>query len=230
VQTIRQAVYPNLPDADDELKRLANHTFRLSPKDHWDQNGVLSAFKQWAEAGRKAAFWIGGSSGNQDNWVTEMSIDLIRALDSQDKVVAFVFCDGFSESITPLTLLERLIMQLLQAYPLLAFHNPEYINARRLRKAESFHQLWSIWQWLIGQTGEIFIIIDLIDKCTPSGEITITSELLPRLVNLVPSHPQVSMVITSNIGPPSELQESNKLQSVWVNTAIPASKRYDRRG
>ncbi|KAJ9637374.1 hypothetical protein H2199_007661 [Coniosporium tulheliwenetii] len=182
VQILRQEVFPEIASAGPELDQLASHTFDLSPKDHWDQNGVLKYFSDWSDTGRQATFWVGGRSGNQETWVTEMSVDLIRALESQDKTAVYVFCAGIHGSLSPSVLARRMIVQLLESFPLLAFHNPELFNTRKLSRATTFTQLWSICKMLADQAGEVFLVIDRIDKCKPESEASIEDVLLPCLI------------------------------------------------
>ena len=212
------------------LKDLSSRHFQLSEKDHWDNNGVLDTFTLWSDAGRRAVLWIGGNSGNQDNWVTEMSVDLISALEFQEKTVVFLFCSESTQPVTPVLLVEQLIIQLLQAYPLLAFHNADRINSRQLKKAETFPQLWNLWQSLVAKTGEIFIIVDRVDLCWSGGEVSIEEDVLPGFLNTVQQHSHISMVLTSGTQPPEQLaRDSFKLQSTWVDTVISAHRRYDKR-
>jgi hypothetical protein len=100
--------------AEDELEIITTRQFQLSQKDHWENNGVLGEILNWSEEGRGTLLWVGGSSGNQDTWVTELSADIIIALQSQLITALYVFCtEGGSKPITPLGLLRRLIVQLL---------------------------------------------------------------------------------------------------------------------
>lgn len=227
VQTLRQSAFPHVVDADEELKNVVNHGFRLSPKDHWENNGVLGNLLEWSQAGRKSMFWVGGQSGNQDTWVTELSVDLIHALDSQDKPVVYVFCAGPpGAEVTPTMLLRRLILQVLELYPLLALHNPERINLRRLKKAESFEQLWQLWTFLAAQPKEIFVLVDRLDKCKPGNNLSIVKGVLPRFIKMLHDYSHVSMIVTSVTDPPPELQ--NTVQSVFVDTGKRPVERHRR--
>lgn len=228
-QTLRHEVYPNVASASSELRQLAAYDFKISPKDHWDQNGVLNYFSKWSDTGREAAFWVGGRSGNQEPWVTEMSVDLIRALESQEKTTVYVFCDGIHGALTPSVLAQRLIVQLLESFPLLAFHNPEIFNTTKLNKAQTFVQLWSICQMLVDQAGEVFVVIDRIDKCKPEDGAGVEDIVLPYLVQLTKSCPQVSVVLTADRNPPLSLQVDKNLQSVWISAERPPGKRNDKK-
>jgi len=231
VQLLRQEVYPHVPDANWLLKELVNREFLLVEKDHWYNNGILADFTSWSSADRRTALWVGGYSGVQDNWVTEMSVDLIKALESQDKTVIFTFCgEALSQrSFTSISLVEQLIVQLFQAHSLLAFENADRINSRRLRKVETFAQLWSLWESLVAETNEIFIVVDRVDLCCSDEEVSI-EEFLSKFFDLVQQHGQISMVLTSSTEPPQELaNDGSRLQSSWVKTSISPHRRYDKR-
>lgn len=245
VQTLRREAYPQFGEADDDRKQIVTSGFRLSPKDHWEYNGVLETFRSWSDSGRKTALWIGGSSGNQDNWVTEMSVDLVRALDSQDKTVGAVFCtSSFSESsslgeegtsgpghnvITPVILITKLIIQLLEAYPLLAFRNPELLNARSLKRLQTLDQAWDMWERLVYRVvhQELYIVVDRVDKCVATEHASVRRTLLPRLVGMAKAPSHVSVIITSGVAPPDEM--CGELQFFWRDTGISAHQRYARR-
>lgn len=80
-------------DADEALTRLESYDFRLSPKDRWDNNGVLKELLIWShDSGHDPVLWIGGSSGNQDTWSTDLSLDVVQALRPQMPTVIYVFC------------------------------------------------------------------------------------------------------------------------------------------
>jgi hypothetical protein len=174
--------------------------------------------------------WIGGSSGNQENWVTEMSVHLIRALEFQEKTIIFVFCSESTQHVTPLLLVEQLIIQLLEAHPLLAFHDADRINSRRLKKTNNFPQLWNLWQSLVAEIGDIFIVVDRVDLCSSDGEVSIEEDVLPGFLDIVQQHEHISMIFTSAFEPPERLAgDSSKLQSTWVDTVVSAHRRHDKR-
>ena len=161
--------------------------------------------------------------------MTEMSVDLIRALESQDKTAVYVFCAGTHGSVSPSTLARRLILQLLESFPLLAFHNPGLFNTRKLSRAKTFTQLWSICKTLADQAGEVFLVIDRVDKCESESEASVEGILLPCLVELTKSCPQVSVIITADRVPPPSLQANKDLDNVWISTAVAPHVRNNRR-
>ena len=158
-----------------------------------------------------------------------MSVDLIRALESQDKTAIYAFCAGTHGAVSPSMLAQRMILQLLESFPLLAFHNPQLFNPRKLRRATTFTQLWSICKMLADQAGEVFLIIDRIDKCRSESEASVEDVLLPCLIELTKSCPQVSMILTADREPPPNLQANEDLDSVWISTAVAPYVRNNRR-
>ena len=161
--------------------------------------------------------------------MTEMSVDLIRALESQDKTAVYVFCGNNQGSLSPSMLARRMIVQLLESFPLLAFHNPELFNARKLSRATTFTQLWSVCKLLADQAGEVFLVIDRVDRCKPESEASIEDVLLPCMVELTKSCPQMSVILTADRVPPPSLQANEDLDSVWISTAVAPNVRNNRR-
>src|SRR5215469_13848957 len=91
-QHLRDALLPEAWDPELELEYVLNRGFRLSPKDHWENNGVLENLLLWSKKPQRPLLWIGGSSGNQDPWVSELSADIVQALQPQLLTLLYVFC------------------------------------------------------------------------------------------------------------------------------------------
>ena len=70
-RTLQDSLLAEGYDAEDELEIVTSRQYQLSQKDHWENNGVLDVILSWSQEGRDSLLWVGGSSGNQDTWVTE---------------------------------------------------------------------------------------------------------------------------------------------------------------
>ncbi|KAF1347430.1 hypothetical protein EJ07DRAFT_185191 [Lizonia empirigonia] len=152
---------PAAPTAQEQLALVRTQRFALSLKDHWYENGVIDAFTTWSRHGQSELLWIGGRAGNQDTWVTEMSIDLVDALRLQDLTLLHSFCD---ENTTPSPLMKILVAQLLDNHPDIPFSEPANYNARRFRRATTFARLWTIFEALVNEvTRSVFVLIDRIE-------------------------------------------------------------------
>jgi len=233
VQTLKQAAFYDITDIDEEFHFVKKRDFRLSEKDQWENNGILDQLLNWSQNKTKPAFWVDGKSGNQDSWVTQMSKDLIEAFETQEKVITFVFCgngkdDSFPWETTPTTILKRLILQILDIDPLLAFHNPERLNARRLKKVQTFDQLWDLWEYLAKQVKDLFLVIDRIDKSLPDETVGISVDFLPKLLDSTREIPGMSIIFTSSTRPATAIEEHEMLQTVCLDTGIPPRKRHER--
>lgn len=231
--TLTEVLLPAALTADEQLSIVRKHHFDLSPKDHWYENGVLKAFDNWSTYGRIELLWIGGRSGNQDTWVTEMSVDLIDALQMQDLTLLHVFCDTEEDHITTTTtLMKRLIAQLLDCHPEIPFRQPRTYNVRRFRRATTFTRLWTIFEALVGEiTNNVFILIDRIEDCESDSnsdedaDADFSHQLLPYLMGLASEAEHVSVIVTSTDEPPESLIEEEELRYFYRDTRRSRGKR-----
>lgn len=211
-------------DADEALKRLASYDFRLSLKDHWDNNGILDDLLEWSQgSGHDPVLWIGGSSGHQDTWVTELSVDIGQALRPQLKTVIFVFCSDLaqvSSTFTPAALVRILVGQLLEIHPELAYNDAVYYSASRLRNAKTFWAMWHIFERLVTDISNVFIVIDRIEECTVDDDADLKNDFLPALQGLLRETPGSRAIITSIYRPPEE----NLLENIYIDTAHPTAR------
>lgn len=214
-------------DADEALNRLASHDFRLSPKDHWDNNGVLEDLLKWSHDPRHhPVLWIGGSSGNRDTWVTELSVDIGQALRPQLKTVILVFCSDLAQAsptFTPAALVTILVGQLLDIHPELAYNDAVYYSASRLRNATTFWAMWHIFERLVTEISNVFIVIDRIEECTVDDDADLKNDFLPALLGLLRATPGSRAIITSIYKPPEE----NLLEDIYIDTAHPKSRGHE---
>ncbi|KKY29196.1 hypothetical protein UCRPC4_g00102 [Phaeomoniella chlamydospora] len=226
-RTLQEALLPMGNDPQEELEVVLGRRYHLSQKDHWENNGVLEDLLGWSRQGHKELLWIGGSSGNQDNWVTELSGDMVQALQPQLLTLLFVFCDrGDRESLSPLTLLRKLLVHLLDLRPDLAYRQPEICNLWRFQKSVTFRQTWRIFEELASMVADLFIIIDRIEECEADDQGSILDDLLPSLIGLRARTGAIVMV-TSSFEPPLEINDIG-VYSSYIDTARRPIKRDTR--
>ena len=173
---------PNELEQDDDPALLSRQDFHLSPKDQWENNGILEHLTAWSASGSNSLIWIGGSSGNQDSWVTDFSLDMIQAFQVQSSTLLYALCNNLSSArfFTPCTLVTSLIVRLLCAHPNLAYQNPELCNQHRFAHGKTFKQLWTIFMTLAVQVPELFIVVDRIEQCRTDEDADLSNQLLPK--------------------------------------------------
>ena len=216
---LRQSLLPDNVDHDEDYHKARSQKIELSPKDQWEENGILDVLLEWSYTGRDTLLWIGGASGSRDSWVTQLSLDMIDAFQGQGPTLIHTFCNSPSsvDSLTPRCLLKGLIVQLLTHHPNLAFQNPQLFNEYRFHNATTFHQLWKIFSQLVERVEELFIIIDRVEEIRLEEDENLSDHLLPSLVDLAYKTPTVSIIVTSVYEPP-EVLEGERLTHVYIDT------------
>jgi hypothetical protein len=224
-------------DVEGSLSRVVSRGFRLSPKDHWENNGILENLIVWSHNGPSAdqqsgpLLWVGGQSGNQDTWVTELSADIVQAFISQPITLLHVFCSDLAASSiapTPIRLVKVLITQLLTLHPHLAYENPAFYSLHRFQHAITFPQIWQIFDSLVTNVPDCFFVIDRIEECVADEQADLTHHLLPSLTRLLRRSPGSRAIVTSIYEPPEELwglEDENLMDSVYIDTAKPSRGR-----
>ncbi|KAK0616617.1 hypothetical protein B0T14DRAFT_250330 [Immersiella caudata] len=208
-RSLQEVLLGDAPDAQDELDAVVARGFKLSQKDHWENNGALHDIAYWSENERNLLLWIGGASGNQDSWVTETSVDIIRALEPRMVPVLFAFCDQPDEHrTTVMGLVRRLLGQLLDLRPELAYGRPDLCDTWRLKKrATTFEKLFEVFEQLAAQVQDLFIVVDRVDGCEADDSAGVISHLLPRLIEMSLRRRDVTVIVTSVYNPPEEIAE-----------------------
>ena len=224
-KALQDSLLPEGYDAEDELEIITSRQYQLSQKDHWENNGVLNIILSWSQEGRNGLLWVGGSSGNQDTWVTELSADIITALQPQLVTVLFVFCtQRGNQPVTPLGLVRRLIVQLLDTHPELAYQNPETCSLSKFQKSVSFGQTWRIFEALATGVQNLFLIIDRIEECEADEQADLVHQLLPILIEFGRRNENASVIVTSIFNPPDEVSDL-LLYASYIDTGKRASRR-----
>ena len=203
-----------------ELELILQRGFRLSLKDHWENNGVLDGLLAWSKVQGSSPLWVGGSSGNQDPWVTELSADMIQALQPQLLTLVDIFCEDVRKrTLTPIRLVKQLIIQILVLHPEIAYHNPKLFNVSRFKRAIDFSQVWQIFEELALEVPDLFLIIDRVEECEIDDEVDLKTNLLPSILNLVKSSRSSRVIITSTYNLPVEVRNNPFLQDIYIDTA-----------
>lgn len=216
---LTDAISPEGWDSEQQLALILRRGFCLSPKDRWEENGILDKLLAWSTNEKASLLWIGGSSGNQDPWVTELSTDMVQALQAQLLTLTYVFCsDNPSQNLTPIRLLKGLIVQMLTLNPLLAYQHPEIYNPENFKRALSFGQVWRIFEQLALKIPNLFIIIDRVEECQVDELADLNTNLLPSLVELAGKTDHVRIIITSVFYPPDTLRGNVALEDIYIDT------------
>ena len=223
----QDSLSPDELEQDDDPTQLSRQDFHLSPKDQWENNGILEHLITWSASGRTSLLWIGGSSGNQDSWVTDFSLDMIQAFQIQSPTLLYALCDNLSSArfFTSRTLVRSLIIRLLNIHPNLAYQNPDLCNQRRFARAKTFKQLWNIFSALAIQVPELFIMVDRVEQCRPNEDADLSNHLLTSLMELAKGEQRISVIITSIYDPPDGF-EDHGMTSVYIDTGKRARQRY----
>lgn len=208
-RSLQAILVDDAPDPSEELDATVSRGFKLSQKDHWENNGALADIAYWSAHDRNLLLWMGGASGNQDSWVTEASVDIIHALEPQMVPVLFTFCDQpHGRQPTVMGLVRRLLGQLLDLRPDLAYSRPDLCDAWKLKKKSgSFEQLFAVFEQLAAQVPDLFIIIDRVDECEGDDNARVVGHLLPRLIEMSTRLREVTVIVTSVYNPPEEIAE-----------------------
>ncbi|KAI9675246.1 MAG: hypothetical protein M1822_008983 [Bathelium mastoideum] len=212
-------------DIAEDPDACMNRLYRLSLKDHWGNNGILEDLREWSDEDRERLFWAGHCSGNQDSWVTELSVDMINALKPQSLTLLYVFCEqSINAALTPIGLIRKLLVQLLELHPEIAYTNPEIWSVRRTKNAVSFKQLWNIFQQTVERLRNVFVIIDRIEQCEATEEADVVHHLLPTLIKWAATKNNVDVVVTSVSVPPVEVLDLPVFET-YIDTSKKATKR-----
>ncbi|KAK9779115.1 hypothetical protein SCAR479_03982 [Seiridium cardinale] len=212
-------------DAQDVLSSLVVRGFRLSQRDHWENNGVLEDLIRWSRSPEHSPLlWIGGRSGSQDPWVTELSLDIVKALLPHVTVI-HVFCSELAripDFPTPRDVVKALVAQLLEIHPELVYDDAVYYNERRFKNTSSFRAVWQIFENLMTSLSDVFVVIDRIEECyADDDDAGLRNDLLPSLTSLLRSSRRARAIVTSTLYPPQELMDEageTSINGIYINT------------
>ena len=217
------------PDKEDLLSVSAQvKNFPLSPKDGWEENGILKHLFAWSSNNHDTLLWVMGRSGNQDPWITSFTLDMINAFRTQGVTLLYAFCNNTvtTQFLTPNTLLRRFISQLLDHCPRLAFQYPRLFNKYIFHSATNFDRLWSIFLRLVELAREIFIVIDRIEEVREDEDGLVEDRLIPELLKLASNEnsstrqegARIGIVITSAQPAPPGISGDERLYEVQIDT------------
>jgi hypothetical protein len=211
---------PNNDTIPKELKLWESREFRLSPKDHWEGNGMLQYLKEWRKLSDPSILAIFGPTRERDTWVTEFSLDMIQAFKIQNELVAFALCDRPGDEVyTPFMVVKKLICQLLEQKPELVLERPRTYNSRVFQSIQNFTQAWGLLENMVIGLERLAILIDHVDRC--QGDINDSSpqDLVGCLSRLVTKHGRkVDILITSTEDPPEHLPPDFVVSVCMIST------------
>lgn len=188
-------------------RAISSLRFQLDQRDHWFNNDVLQYISAWARNERDRLFWIGGTSGLHKTWVTELSVDMCTALNTQETKYAAVFCDNRESHLSCDGLISHLIAQMLFLFPKIACTRPQDFSSRRVaRLAKSLQGLLFLLEKLLEEIDDFFVIIDRIEECQVEESGQLVGVLIPWLAAIARTHPGVSIILTSICEVPDELE------------------------
>jgi len=227
-QSILDVFLASNEDIYDEVELWRSVSFRLSPGDHWERNGILGQMLLWGKS-KDPVFFCVGLFGSKHSWVTSFSLDLITILQSVKVTLTFALCDRPRDfknpdlsTWSPTMLVKRLLGHLLEQEPMLFLRHPEIFTVRNFEKAKDFRAVWRLLERVVERLdNRLFIIIDRIDACkgVDDRKVSLGGDLLRSLVTLARKHQQkLQIVITSAEKPPLELCETLKLRYAYINT------------
>ncbi|MCJ1285064.1 60S ribosomal protein L28 [Xylographa opegraphella] len=196
---LQNALVHNVENIADEMRLWQDVNFRLSPKDRWEANDILLYLTFWTRLPANSILWISAPTSNRDTWVTELSLDVIRASQAQDALLSFALCDRpRGESYTDTQLVKRLICRIIEKQPTLVMENPELFDTRLFQRAESFEQVWRIFERIVTIVEPLYIIIDRFDLCQLEFLSDEGESLLSKLSELVErNHKSFKIIVTS---------------------------------
>jgi hypothetical protein len=226
-QSILDVFLPSEEDVYDELELWRHDSFRLSPGDHWERNGILDQLYRWSQIDDPVFFCV-GPFGSKHSWVTPFSLDLIPMLQSAKVTLTFALCDRPRNSKnadrsawSSTMLVKRLLGQLLELEPLIFFRHPEIFNTRSFEKARDFPAVWRLFEQIVVRLDNLLVIIDRVDPCTGPDDMDVSlgSDVLRSLVTLARRRQRkLKLVITSAEKPLLVLCETLKLKYAYIST------------
>ena len=120
--------------------------------------------------------------------------------------------------------MRKLLVQLLDLHPEIAYDAPEICNTWRFQKAVTFRQTWRIFEQLASRIPNLFIVIDRIEECEADEEADLVHQLLPTLIEWAEGNASASVIVTSIYDPPDEVQDLRIFES-YIDTTKRALRR-----
>lgn len=204
-----QTLLPSNRTIREELELWQCREFRLSPKDHWEVNGILGHLEEWNSLPYASILAVFGPTLERDSWVTEFILDTIQAFQVQNELVTFVMCDRPDEEhYNPLILIKTIICQILEQRPSLILEEPELFSSRIFQRTQNFDQACVLLQNIIARLDHMVLLIDRIDRC--QSDTSESDEDLPEfLIQLVRNYgKKLKVIVTSTDFPPEDLPDN----------------------
>lgn len=156
----------SISDPADELGLWKDMKFHLSAKDHWVVNGILPKISEWQKFHSDSILWISSPYMGRDSWLTQFSLDLIHAAQTEGHILTFALCDRpEGHRLTFICLLKQLICQVVHNRPQLVMEAPSLFTPRSIRKATTLRRVMEIFERIVEKLEILLVIIDRIDLC-----------------------------------------------------------------
>ena len=207
---LTDALLPSESPFDENCNIWQPREFHLSPKDHWEENGMLNCLEEWSRAKHASLLAIFGPTmtASRDSWVTEFSLDMIQALRFQEICVPYVICDRQDDgTLSPAIVIKKLICQLLEQDPELILRTPGICNQRVFQRTVTFDQACSLFSKLVAESDlPVVVVVDRVDCCVAVlDDANESGDLIGFLSELLTTHaPRLKVVVTSADAPPAD--------------------------
>lgn len=234
VDKLRSLLDPDDQDAQDEAERYKDTKHHLSPRDGWQENGILKDIKFWVESEENRVLWASGSCGpSHDSWVTPFALDMIDAMRSQAAPMTYILCDA-NETMTVHLLCSQLICRTLDRMPSMILQDPRVFNARRFRAAaaaKSYNNIWKIFEEIIMRIDYLFIVVDRIDRIFEGGENNETEarDFMLKFLKLVGKAPDGVRFILTSIEEPGNYIDDDEVFDIVQDSHIDTRRRPGRK-
>lgn len=230
---LRSLLDPDDQDAQDETMHYKDMKHHLSPRDGWQENGILEEIKFWVKSEENHVLWASGSCGpSHDSWATPFALDMIDAMRSQAAPLTYILCDA-NETMTAHLLCSQLICRTLDQMPTMILQDPRVFNARRFRAAaaaKSYAKIWNIFEELIMRVDYLFIVVDRIDRIFEGEEDEDEARaFMTKLLKLVSKAPDGVRFILASIEKPANYVDNDEAFAVVQDSHIDTGRRPGRK-
>lgn len=189
---------PLIAEPTNELELWKDLKFHISAKDHWSGNGILPKILEWQESHSESVLWVSSPHLGRDSWLTQFSLDLIHAAQTEEHGLTFAMCDRPQNHWTFLSLMKQLICQAIYNHPQVLSEASALFNPRIFKKATTVEKVLRIFYELVEKFDSFLVIIDRIDLCNRVEQGWDGSEMLQQLSALAKARPEkLKVIITS---------------------------------
>jgi hypothetical protein len=211
----------------------------LAERDQWEYHSSQIQFPAWEILTPRPLLWLSGPERSPGiSWVSSFSVDLIDALSAGENFVsAYIFCssDNTELNLTPVEILQRLIISILLSFPQITISHISLLSIRRFQEVgQSGFKAWELLKEIleivqdimVEKSQELYIIIDRLDLCTSDEVFGIQKQLIPRLQEISQRWRNTRVVLSSTVMVErvgTLRSEEGWLKNVWLDTGCAVS-------